>query len=735
MATNDSTNLGQDADRASHRFSADRPIQSTAEDLLGRAPFAQALAQAIRGWRGNDSLVIALYGPWGSGKSSIKNMALESLRDDPGDATTPVIVEFNPWEWSGQHRLMEAFFEEIGVRLEEEGGSKIKQLARLWRHWSRRTIAIIKTTPFLSALMHWGLSKIGLSDLPIGAIFCRKSLAELKTEMRKSLAGLDRCILVVLDDIDRLTPEEIRLLFQLVKANADFPKMIYLLLFQRDIVERSLDPEAISGSEFLEKIVQVGFDIPQIERTRLKNLLLDKLEALIHETDSFARFDRDRFRTLFSWGLWPYFSTLRDVYRFLNTLSFQFARFVTPQGFEANPVDLIALEVLRLFEPEVYKQIPYAKSALLKMPDVEERPMLDRGEERRRRLEELIASAKNKISTQNILAELFPTARRAFSPIPDHTPDYPDWYRELRICHSDVFDRYFLLRIPERDIPQWEIDRLASLAGDRNALVTEFHGYMDRGQLDVLLDRWNTYRPAIDPHALVPFTTALLDIADDVLPQHEHGEIWKPTAWNVFNVIAYYLQQVQDHDQQVQILREAFPQTQAVWFPISLIDELETSARNPNGGIRLVDRDFAELKRLCIDKIDAAARDAKLSFPPRIFYILKWQEWSASPEQVREWVEQFIQPKEGLLAFLNACIIPSLTANRDRVREEWRMGLQAVEQIIPLDRLEQRIRQLDGGELSEVEQRIVHTFLEALEDRRHAPPAEETNEASPGTTG
>lgn len=62
-----------------HPFSADRPITSCSEDLLGRSGFAKSIAAAIKGWIGNDSLVIALYGSWGSGKTSIKNMAIETL--------------------------------------------------------------------------------------------------------------------------------------------------------------------------------------------------------------------------------------------------------------------------------------------------------------------------------------------------------------------------------------------------------------------------------------------------------------------------------------------------------------------------------------------------------------------------------------------------------------------------------------------------------------------------------
>ena len=77
-----------------YQFSADRPIGCIEEDLLGRAPFAESLAAAIKGWRGNESLVVALYGAWGSGKSLVKNMVLETLRS--AEVNCPLIIEFNP---------------------------------------------------------------------------------------------------------------------------------------------------------------------------------------------------------------------------------------------------------------------------------------------------------------------------------------------------------------------------------------------------------------------------------------------------------------------------------------------------------------------------------------------------------------------------------------------------------------------------------------------------------------
>ena len=57
-------------------YSAHRAISKIEDDLLGRAEFSKNLSVAISQWKGQDSLVIALYGDWGTGKSSIKNMAI-----------------------------------------------------------------------------------------------------------------------------------------------------------------------------------------------------------------------------------------------------------------------------------------------------------------------------------------------------------------------------------------------------------------------------------------------------------------------------------------------------------------------------------------------------------------------------------------------------------------------------------------------------------------------------------
>ena len=55
-------------------YYADDPITKPEEDRFGRNVFVDKLSNDITKWKGEDkSLVIALYGHWGTGKSSVLN--------------------------------------------------------------------------------------------------------------------------------------------------------------------------------------------------------------------------------------------------------------------------------------------------------------------------------------------------------------------------------------------------------------------------------------------------------------------------------------------------------------------------------------------------------------------------------------------------------------------------------------------------------------------------------------
>lgn len=614
-------------DTAKHRFSADRPIGTREEDLLGRAGFADSLASAIKGWKGNESLVIALYGPWGSGKSSVKNMVLQSLR--AVEANSPLIVEFNPWEWSGQNQLAAAFFREVGLALggpdaDEDAKRRAAKWAEYAATWKTGSfiasglgkiililIAILAVTGLGSGLLETDWLKVVWTSIGLVALallvleriygfvgsFSEKiasvlearskanirNLNEQKAELSALLRKLGRPIFVVIDDVDRLSADEIRLLFQLVKANADFPNLVYLLLFQRDIVERSLDsPPAIKGREFLEKIVQVGFDIPRIERIRLEKVLFAGLDELLSEPEVSKLFNQKRWGNLFLGSLQPYFHTLREVYRYLATLSFHVSLFRSTGSFEVNPVDLIALEVLRVFEPAVYKRLPEARLELTNIRD-RANDSHAQNERTRKLIESIVDAASQPDHVREIIKQLFPSVEWVFSG-PMYGPEFVEiWFRELRLCHPDVFERYFHLTIPEGDISQAELDRILSLAGNHESLVAEFRILNERGLLGVALDRLEAYKQKIDSSNAISFITALFDIGDE-LPEDRSGFFSISPEMHAHRIIHWYLKQEKDINKRGDILKKSMRASTGLYLPImtaSLEDNDEKRKKTP----------------------------------------------------------------------------------------------------------------------------------------------------------
>ncbi|MFS0754462.1 P-loop NTPase fold protein [Noviherbaspirillum sp. 1P10PC] len=109
--------------------SADRPSSNPQDDMFEHAPFAERLSDSICRYPGNDGLVLALYGPWGSGKSTVLSYVQHFLEQRP-EAEQPVIVTFNPWWFSGQENLARAFLDQLQAVLPTQS-KKFKKLGDL----------------------------------------------------------------------------------------------------------------------------------------------------------------------------------------------------------------------------------------------------------------------------------------------------------------------------------------------------------------------------------------------------------------------------------------------------------------------------------------------------------------------------------------------------------------------------------------------------------------------------
>ena len=106
----------------------DKPISNPSEDRYGIDPFAKALDASIKKMPAPEGTVIALNGPWGSGKSSAVNLILHHLmtRSKPREEIT--VIHFACWWFRGEEQLALAFFRELYSGLGASLGERFKKL-------------------------------------------------------------------------------------------------------------------------------------------------------------------------------------------------------------------------------------------------------------------------------------------------------------------------------------------------------------------------------------------------------------------------------------------------------------------------------------------------------------------------------------------------------------------------------------------------------------------------------
>jgi hypothetical protein len=698
------------------QISADRPITKKSDDRLNRAGFAEAIAKVIGQWHNKPSLVIGLFGDWGSGKSSIKNLIVESLREE--DETRIPVVEFSPWQVSGQDILFEVFFREIAEALGKAGGadeitakkrvarwklyssalSVAATVARTWKAATNPTqptmLGLLSEAAVTTLDASAAVAKAGADGIESEAALQTPSLSELKASISNDLSGLAVPVLVVLDDIDRLSKQEIRLVFQLVKANADFPNIVYLLLAQRETVVQALAEIAPrNGETFLEKIVQVSFDVPVLNRKQLQAFLFEGLNKLLASETLSAKFDKEHWGSLFP-AMFPLFRNLRDLNRFLSSLAFHIDVFRNGETFEVNPVDLIGLEAIRVFEPNIYRRLPQEKEILTLEPSW----LRDKKkEEDKRRIDSLVglASAERRALVGKLVGELFPPSNlsRGFGAQGDYLENR--WFSELRVCSYQAFDRYFQLATPEGDISQADIDGLIGLMSDQEALGRTFARLAERDLLETTLQRL---------HSLSLSETLPLDHAPTFLAalfeveprEREYGFLESRPKDRITGITYWYLHRL-DERGRIDALKGALNITKGIGIAVDTVGLFANNTESKGGAEPFVSTDTGseELKLACLAAIRRVTGAAPAFSPNADLGFLKyWSFWES--KRATAWLLTYLQTRENIVHFLHSIISTSSgTGGTKRY-----ILMSSLGNLISLRTLKRRITKYLDGHLS-----------------------------------
>lgn len=501
----------------------DDPINDDSEDLINRKKFVSALKEHIYKLSSKEAFVLALYGEWGEGKTSVLNL----LKNKFAAEDQLLMYEFNPWYFDKGNDLTTNFYRGLEDLLRKHYilPKKIKRLFEIYSN--------LLAKRFIGFGLPFKRTETG--NQPI----------EVKKELEQFVASLNKKTLVIIDDIDRLQADQILAVFRLVKLTSHIKDMVFLLSFDWNQVISILKKSRQIGDprSYLEKIVQLPLHLPTTNQNVIDDYLLfptaegyqteigklfDRLEI---DENSQSEFYKD-FRDLYQSELRPLFSTFRTVKRFINSISFRLP-FVKR---EVYLYDFFIIEILRVFYPDIYSDIkksPWVYAVRFGILSFGESFSTDPEEKIiaiKQHIENLIQNhnsvKKNVIIS--LLKNIFPEINSAFEKSHIGHEYLSDYRLKKRVAHPECFPKYFRLQVSKGETPDAEIDDLIkkweeSTTPEAEIVLSFFEKYQKENTLADLLEQLKLRSNIIDEKLVQPLINV---IYKNCAKYRRDGEIW-----------------------------------------------------------------------------------------------------------------------------------------------------------------------------------------------------------------
>ncbi len=611
------------SDAVQESISADLPLTHPEHDRLGYAPFAARLADAIEALAPDQAMVLAVHGPWGSGKTTLLNFVSHHLQSDPRGET--IVSHFNPWRLSPHDDLAVRLIDQLRAHVVPDGDARLSAvLADL-------AVLLAGERPVTP-------SRRAHSDLPLDLESARGAAAQ-------ELRGAPRAVVLV-DDVDRLDARQLTELFRAVRGVADFPNVVYLLAFDDGIARRTLsEAYGIDGGQYLEKMVQTAFQIPDLDRSLLRELFFESIDRVMMAEEQAGRLDIRYWGNVYWDGLDHFIVTPRHVKRLTNALAIAYPGIAG----EVNVVDLIVIEALRMFVPDVYETIrahPYRFTGT--SPAVRSANEARRARANKAFHQEWIehVPSVDRDAVKRLVLRVFPRLAGVW----DSTGFGPEseraWRREARVAAGECFPVYFRFSVLPGRVSRREFEALLRSADERAPLddhLAEILGAdpsrkQDRARslLEQIMDLDVADMKA--SHAGRLFGV-LLDRGDDVLRLDTTpvGSFEFELSTLLGRALRYLLQRV-DETERVGLMLRCVEETPAIATPAVLLDSVLEDVRVGSRSAVVPDPEaHVRLEAASVERIREGARNGALVDAPLLPMLLRrWANMSGA-DAVRAW--------------------------------------------------------------------------------------------------
>lgn len=233
------------------------------EDFQRRKKLAEEIVNRVLNTNlSKESFSVGITGGWGTGKSTM----LSNIKEAIGKRA--YIVEFNPWNSQTPSQIITDFFSEIRNSLSDNYRTLAKPIMRY-----ANQLADIPLNP----VEKWVVSKV--------SGYVENDLSGSKEFLSKELKKLDRPLVVLIDDTDRLESGELFEVLRLVRNTAKLPNVIYFVAYDKSYLVGQLKEMHIpDAAQYVEKIFPLEIAMPYAEKHMLISAMYYNLNLMLRTT-------------------------------------------------------------------------------------------------------------------------------------------------------------------------------------------------------------------------------------------------------------------------------------------------------------------------------------------------------------------------------------------------------------------------------------------------------------------
>lgn len=731
------------------KIDSDRAVKKAEDDQYDFVGIASSLAPSILETVKGEGLVIGLEGQWGSGKTSLLNFLQKELEKDGNNNIH--IISSTPWLNGDAANLVGSVLSPISkvlIDVEKEKMSseddelqmmkdKVKKIGFLLNDYTQKTARNL--APFASfagtVLPGFdGVSKV----LETGAnaletLKTNETPAKLKEDISKKITELDVGFVIILDDLDRLEPEQAVEVVRLVRSVADFPNVAYLMCYDRDVLAQALKTglKVKDGDLYLQKIVQLTFTIPLPEPFDLRTQFCKEAEEIYEEiagkklkgellSDLKSAVDREGV------GL----TTPREVKLTLNSIRFIYPSIIDDVYFP----DLCRIYLIKTTNFKLYKWLEQylAIRSILVTGDGN----LD-GEARKKmglRLKKLLPS-DNIESTKSIwsLGRFVPgiesnakPKKRVFSHV---SSDEVQRSIALKRLGSPLHYRfYFALTGPKTVMSDEDFDNILKMAREdivelKATLITQSQSFRQSGKtwFEHILDRLDDHVIAqLDENTAKGFIVAIGNMMDVAMSSDKGPRVFEfsigETAVSVVKSLFMRLNEL-NRDIFQEVSKSFVKDGEAINWLVGyfLRDQLCDHGKIGNQAVSekqwvFSDKFLYVLSEILSDRLNEPDVQNSFADMPKLSNLLYIWKKISGDEVVNAWVADYSKNDEGFLTILNHLRHWSMS---DKIY--YPLSKKNIEDFYVLDDALKRLDNLVGGEFDDT----VKDLKEAMEQARN----------------